>query len=306
MPAPHASRPVRLAGAVALAFSLLLGGCGAHRLSQAQDAFSKGAELENRAAALSADSIAAYGSPFGYYRQADSILRRDTDERKDDLQQDGLLGTAYALHALTLWRMADLSTLDPAEPGSTDGTDAGDRLFAEAMQKKLAAEALAGQLGPRDGFMLAILPKLRDHDKGMQVLAGNTAPGARRAHAFFKSAFEGVQAALDSGSLPANHGVLLYARMVQLQTLVAWTQAIGRALDDQQQRLRCRNAWIIPSLNRVLKDFGEDLKTRGIAEPGFISQRFRAMGLNMPAGGDPIPLYRTDSSAGPAACTALS
>ena len=274
-----AARPVvsrtRLLPAVVLAVvGLLVSGCTAHRLSQAQDAFSKAAEQENTLLPLEAPPLYAYASPYNLYLQADGILTKDTADKTGDLRKEKLLGTAYALHAMTLWRLTDLSTT----------SEAYRRRALEAKQKALDPE-LQDQLGPRDRVMMTVLPSLMDHDTGMQHLAsGNW----RRAHDFFESAFTGVDDAIKSA--PQNHDVRAYLYMVEIQTLLGWRSAQLNAPADQLSQAakdECRSRWFIPKLQTAVQELGKIRKARGaesaeaVWDSTFVRSRLEATGFDV-------------------------
>lgn len=236
----HNARHLPFPTLLVLGFSLLLGGCGAHRLSQAQDAFSKGAELENLLTLRAESGAISYLSADDHYLIAHNILRTDLKDRKDELVKDGLLGHALALHAMTLWRMADLATLKPA--GTPGKGDPGDAYYADADKTRKAALALGDQLGPRDKFMMTILPDLRDHEIGLRHSANSklrlrdgyatvdSVAAANDAVRFFGSSHSRIKRALSESDLPENHVVRVYALQAQLQTLVAWNAVLEAAV----------------------------------------------------------------------------
>jgi hypothetical protein len=277
---------------------LLLGGCAAHRLAQAQDAFSQAAEQENRLVPLATTPLFAYASPFSLYLQADGILTRDTADRTSDLKSDKLLATAYALHALTLWRLTDLATVTPAAqpesgsvgPASSDPTTASERYrerAREARRKALDPE-LKDELGPRDNVMMAILPSLMDHDTAMQHLAARS---WRRAHDFFASAFKGVDGVL--AGAPPKHDIRAYLWLVELQTLAAWRAAVANAgqsdgLSDAA-KAACRNQWFIPKFQTAIVALGTMQRdgvldaTDDVWASAFVRSRLQAAGFDADA-----------------------
>ena len=101
----------------ALLFSLLLAaGCATHRLRQAQDLFSRAASVENRSrdtATLAEEpdlGMVDHSAALNDYRMALGLINESLDRARRDLIQDDLLGTAYVLKALCLWRIADLES----------------------------------------------------------------------------------------------------------------------------------------------------------------------------------------------------
>jgi hypothetical protein len=261
-----------------------LGGCAAHRLGQAQEAFSKAAEQENRITQLDAAAMSSYASPFALYQVADAILTEDTRDKAQDLKKENLLATAYALHAMTLWRLADLATLEPASSPEATATAAVSLPRtpepASAAYRRRAREArdkasdLRDGLGPRDEVMMAVLLHLMDHDSGMHHLA---AGNWKRAHDFFDSAHGGIAAAI--ARAPANHDVRGYLRLAQLQTLAAWDRAIVNGVKDADARDACRRGWILPKFKEAI-DGLEAADRPGIIQSPFVRQRLAATGLN--------------------------
>jgi hypothetical protein len=277
---------------------LLLGGCAAHRLGQAQEAFSQAAEQENRLVPLTTTPLFAYASPFSLYLQADGILTKDTADRASDLKSDNLLATAYALHALTLWRLTDLASISPAEQPETGSVRAAPsgpatasevyRQRAREARRKALEPELKDQLAPRDGVMMAILPSLMDHDTGLQHLA---ARNWRRAHDFFASAFKGVDGVLPGA--PPKHDIRAYLWLVELQTLAAWRAAVANAgqadgLSDAA-KAACRSDWFIPkfqsaivALGRMQRDGVLD-STDDVWASTFVRWRLQAAGFDVDA-----------------------
>lgn len=84
-------------------FALLFSSC-AHlvQLDRAQDAFSKGAEIEN-ASRLDPSSISA-SSPQSYYNIAYTQVNKAL-QAKGKLQKVDVLGTTYAIKALSAWKL---------------------------------------------------------------------------------------------------------------------------------------------------------------------------------------------------------
>lgn len=265
--------------ATLIIFSLLLGGCGAHRLSQAQDAFSKGAQLENTLTMRRASGELSYDTALDRYRAADAILSTDIKDRATELTNDRLMAHAYTLHAMTLWRLADLATVTPVKdtmraagdklPASNDP---GDAYYARADAARKSAQRLTDQLDPRDKFLMEILPDLRDHDIGMRHYANRE---GKDSHRFFESAFTRIEAALKNSNLPANHDVRIYARFAQLQTLVAWDKSLQLLTQgDQLATHACKNKYIVPNVNIVfaaLKSFDELPDFEGMKHPSVLN-----------------------------------
>jgi hypothetical protein len=264
--------------------ALVLSGCSAHRLSQAQDAFSRAAEMENRLVQINTGrSLAGYATPFALYQQADGMLTKDTKDAKNDLAGDNLLATALALHAQTLWRLGDLAAVQTAQP---DGVAADKLTFGKmsddyrqrARDVRKAALEMKEQLGPRDGFLMEILPSLMEHDKGMHLVADGQ---WKRAHDFFASADKGLSDAVAAATTtPANHDARTYAVLARLQVLGGWNGAFAAGLTGLE-RQACQQTYLLERL-KVVKEQGMALERArpksGIEE--FVRGRITEMGFD--------------------------
>ncbi len=104
---------------ISLAILLILSSCvSLNHLNEAQDAFSKGAELENEQLFPGVSSDGGQNldisraveqemtnlSPSFYYTQSYAAIRQALEDEKS-LQQDDLLGNALALKALCEWKL---------------------------------------------------------------------------------------------------------------------------------------------------------------------------------------------------------
>lgn len=224
--------------AVTLVF-LLISGCESARyIRSAQNHFNQAARQENQ---LLAKSLAAYqagadasgaSSALADYKMALSLVDRAIRENRAKLRQEKLLGTAYMIKAMSLWRISDLNGTPPdllespsaASPVKNSVMSSAEReelmLLIPTIQRELSENQPPITLGTRDRVMLIALPGLLDHDRG------RLAQSLDRADAFFASAYEVLGKA--AGAAPADHPVKLYLVMAQLQTLNAWAYAIDR------------------------------------------------------------------------------
>jgi hypothetical protein len=88
-------------------------GCAPRYVQLAQESFSKGADIENRAALVAPDNLnnnvsATASSALIDYMDARDNIRRALGKQRSQLDSDGLAGSALALQALISWRLDDL------------------------------------------------------------------------------------------------------------------------------------------------------------------------------------------------------
>jgi len=218
---------------------LVITGCESARyIRNAQNHFNQAAQQENQ---LLAKSLAAYqagadasstSSALSDYKMALSLVDRAIKENKEKLRQEKLLGTAYMIKAMSLWRISDLNGTPPDMLESPSAASSLENsmissperkelmLLIPAIKRELSDKQQPITLGTRDRVMLIALPGLLDHDRGRLVTS------LERADAYFASAYKVLGKAADAA--PADHPVHLYLVMAQLQTLNAWTYAINR------------------------------------------------------------------------------
>jgi hypothetical protein len=249
-----------------LAVGLLLPamGCAPRYVQLAQDSFSKGADIENHAALLAPDNLndnvsATTSSALIDYTDARDNIRLALGKQRSQLDSDELTGSALALQALISWRLDDLV-------GSTDS--GGDvcsgpnyRECAKASSKQAIALFKDQQGVTRDGFTMAILPGLLDHNLGLKT----TERAPKDASAHFMSAYELIRRGLVqlgpinsaiSGRATQVQQLQAYGLLAQFQILRAWYAAISHAAtpgavsQDQaltgDQRLACWGTMILP------------------------------------------------------------
>lgn len=218
---------------------LVIAGCESARyIRNAQNHFNQAAQQENQ---LLAKSLAAYqagadasgtSSALTDYKMALSLVDRAIKENRAKLRQEKLLGTAYMIKAMSLWRISDLNGTppdmleSPSVGSSVENSvmSSPERkelmLLIPAIKRELSDNQPPITLGTRDRVMLIALPGLLDHDRGRLVTSLD------RADAYFASAYKVLREA--AGAAPADHPVHLYLVMAQLQTLNAWAYAIDR------------------------------------------------------------------------------
>ncbi len=218
---------------------LVISGCESARyIRNAQNHFNQAAQQENQ---LLAKSLAAYqagadasgtSSALSDYKMALSLVDRAIKENRAKLRQEKLLGTAYMIKAMSLWRISDLNGTPPDMLESPSAVSSVENSVLSSPERKelmvliptIKRELSDNQqpitLGTRDRVMLIAFPGLLDHDRGRLVTSLD------RADAYFASAYKVLGEA--AGAAPADHPVHLYLVMAQLQTLNAWANAIDR------------------------------------------------------------------------------
>src|SRR5262245_15840141 len=169
-------RWVSRAARLALAAVVVLAGCVSHieALRPAEQGFSRAAEMENRERYGDVRSAGAVESYTSAYRISAKSLEKLIAEHSKELAADNLLCTAYTLHALALWRLADregaIRQAKSALAGACAAPGAGDQ----------RAET------PRDHALLVALPGLARIDEASELLAKSpgTAPAEERIKTF--------------------------------------------------------------------------------------------------------------------------
>ncbi len=219
-------------------------GCAVKTLRETQDHFNKGAQIELRAldaSLLNDNPDAGPGDAFSAlneYRLAYSKAKKLIETESKSLKQDNLLGAAYVLKALAIWRISDLEgdELQKAEkPGATipeQGlTNSRQQLLSVLNEIDQGMEKQAFILGTRDRVLYKALYGFYDHD------GGRAADDYETAKVWFKSAFDRLGESIDS-SVPLNHPVRVYIGSARLRTLAAWNKSIY----IEQQKCLARDA----------------------------------------------------------------
>jgi hypothetical protein len=223
--------------ATIVAAALLAAACGTARyIGQAQTAFNDGASAEIEARATPGADALSNQRAEASYATARALLGEEIRANADALRADELLGVAYTLKALAEWRLSDLR----------DDED----LRVAAQKSADAAKGVA--TGTRDRVVLAALPGLLDHERGLRDTDYD------RAHAHFDSACRTLDASL--AGVPANHAVRVWVRLSQMQTCQAWHVAMDRATNDERRRDR-------PLLTAAWRAAARDLKAFAAADP---------------------------------------
>jgi hypothetical protein len=207
-------------------------GCGAHNLREAQDHFNKGAAIEVRAMDSSLLSDNAEADPgdalaaLNEYRMANAVATASINDQSRTLKQDNLLGAAYVLKAMALWRVSDLEGNPLTEKqrqavGKPSGETGNRReeLWVVLERIKTLKENQEVTLGTRDKVLHKALYGFYDHDGGR---AENDYAKARE---WFRSAYETLGKSLDD-NVTQLHPIRVYVGSAQLRTLAAWNLAL--------------------------------------------------------------------------------
>lgn len=242
-----------IARLVLVLIAVALAGCTAASLRRAQDTFNAAAaaEAQQRDAGMWGDGGLSLGvSALGQYRSALQDVDEQLSGHAEDLRGEQLLGTAYMLKALCLWRIADLADQMAAPAGETDPLDAA----LATIRSELDAQRIV--LGTRDRVLLAALPGLRDHDRGLRA---TSYAGDGGAAGYFRSAFGVLADALGAVDPPPNHPVRIYVHLAQLSSLRAWQAAAFAflerepALDEVAREITPRAVETIEALEKLTK-----------------------------------------------------
>jgi hypothetical protein len=218
-----AMRSVRLA---LLAIALLASGCVSHieTLRQAEQGFSRAAELENRERYGDARSAGAVESYTSAYRISAKSLEKLIAEHSKELAADNLLCTAYTLQALALWRLGD--------------REGAIRQSKAALAGACAAPGTADQRAetPRDHALLVALPGLARIDEASELLAKSpgTAPPEERIKTFRRIKADVTEASrlLDDAEreLPPGHPLRGYFALSRMGAVRVWQVAVANLL----------------------------------------------------------------------------
>ena len=248
---------------LSLGFPMIIGCETTRYIRNAQTHFNQAAQQENE---LLAKSLTAYqaganasgtASSLSDYKMALSLVDRAINENREKLRQEKLLGTAYMIKAMSLWRISDLNGTPPAIlEVPSDDSSAETSVFSSPERKELIAliptikqELNDSQtpitLGTRDRVMLIALPGLLDHDRG------RLANSMDRADAYFSSAYTVLNEA--AGAAPTDHPVHLYLVMAQLQTLNSWAYAIDRFSQKEGMSLEASSKLISDNVHSRVK-----------------------------------------------------
>jgi len=215
----------RLVWPALLAVALLAGGCVSHieTLRQAEQGFSRAAEMENRERYGDVRSAGAVESYTSAYRISAKSLEKLIAQNSKELAADNLLCTAYTLHALALWRLADRE----------DAIRQSKAALAGACAAPGAADPRSET--PRDHALLVALPGLARIDEASALLAQSaTAPADERIKTFRRIKADIMDAIrlLDEAEreLPPGHPLRGYFALSRMGAVRVWQVAVVNLL----------------------------------------------------------------------------
>ena len=205
--------------AATILFSLVvafsLAACGVSHiqtLREAEQTFSRAAEMDNRERLEGSASMAVAGGAASGYRLAARTVSDLVVKKGSDLKQDNLLCTAYLIEAMSLWRLGEeVSAADVARQGEA---------CAPAAPSKDAV--------PRDRALLHAVPALIRIDQANALALNGTASDKE----FDREKTEIVRAVAlleeAEAMVPSDHPVKGYFMISELAALRVWQVAITR------------------------------------------------------------------------------
>lgn len=220
-------------------FAAVIAGCSTYNLKQAQDSYVDAVESEQVLTLESGVSaLAQYKITLAI---VDEVIR---DDRKE-LEQEGLLGAAYTLKALTLFKIADLET-DQLVDGEIPSSEIPQVSEASSSRQNLleflrSVYPESGKppvvYGTRDNAVMRSLYGLYDY------MGGRAESDASEAIKWFKSAIKQLEEA--HSRAPATHDVQATIALYELTVLAEWDwRADGKPnllRDEQGNDLVLRN-----------------------------------------------------------------
>ncbi len=206
---------------IAVLFAIVLSGCAhlAH-FHAAQDAFSRGAEIENAAKMTQSISDA---SPDAYYNLAYAEVQKAL-KYSGKLEADGLVGNAFSLQALCEWKLKKYQKARKSAQSAITHLD--DEVKADAyLPRDLAVmKALDGLIG---------IDVANDALRQLSDVSDFAATKGRYSEFYFAEGGEGgVQKALAalekiSGEVSPNHEVRAYLALSMMAGLKVWSDALN-------------------------------------------------------------------------------
>jgi hypothetical protein len=213
---PHGKSTRRITATVLLCLAVILqfGACGVSHiqtLREAEQTFSRAAELDNRERLDGTAAMAVAGGAASAYSVAEKMVRDLILSKSSELRQDNLLCTAYLIEAMSLWRLGEQ-----------------DAAVHVAEQGKDCAPAASSDTVPRDRALLYAVPALVRIDQA-NALALNDTAGDRE---FDREKTEIVRALAileEAETMVApDHPVRGYLMSSRLAALRVWQVAISR------------------------------------------------------------------------------
>ena len=206
---------------------MVLAGCDARYIREAQDSFNAASNEESRLAVRDDSQyvgpvpLAAYSSASANYKVALDLLEKELKENRSELDKDKLTGTAVSLKCLAMWRIADLDSPPPANPDDFGKAAAACAEDAYARRTQYA-------LLKRDEVLMFALPGMIDADRGRR--SSDYAYAKRH----FSQSYAWVVRAV---GLYPDHDVVVYLHLVQIRTVQAWRAAIRKTAAGQRTTL---------------------------------------------------------------------
>lgn len=202
-------------------------GCSTYNLRQAQDSYVDAVKSEQAPALES--SVSALAQYKITLAMVDEVIR----ENRKDLERDGLLGVAYTLKSLTLFKIADLET-DQLVDGETPSSEGS--LVSEARTSRQELLLFLRSVypengnppviyGTRDSAVMRSLYGIYDY------MGGRAETDDAKAIAWFKSALKQLEEARSKA--PVTHDVQATIALYELTVLAEWD---WRAADNQKLR----------------------------------------------------------------------
>lgn len=257
-----------------LTFIALSGCVSIAHLEQAQDAFSKGAELENSLKFDTRQSITG-ASPGTYYAMAYASVKKALD-KSPALEKDLLLGNAQALKALCEWKLKDYNNAEQSAlvAYNTLGNYEKEGLYLP--REKAMMMALKGLiLIETSGDSLALLTRqgwpapTEAVSRFEQLIAGSEGKGGKIALAMdiLEDAAQNIS---------PDHDVQAYLVLCRLSGLKVWSDGIDfvkNSIDEDRTLDNNARTAYYGKLNQSRQQFLQ-LKENGLrALAGYLPQK---------------------------------
>ncbi len=216
-----------------------LAGCGIghiQTLREAEEAFSRASERENRERLDPNAPLASLGESATGYRVAAQMVNDLVATQREELRRDNLLCTAYLIQAMSLWRLGE--------------NDAAVQVAAQG--RDCVPPAPTADTTPRDRVVLYAIPALVRIDQANALVVNQTASEAEfdKAKSEIDRAVRILEEALRMAS--RDHPVRGYLMTSNLAALRVWQVAITREklVDPKRQEQlaafneQARHAWL--------------------------------------------------------------
>ncbi|RMG81073.1 MAG: hypothetical protein D6714_13570 [Bacteroidetes bacterium] len=250
------------------AFALLFLASCAHltSLDRAQDAFSKGADLENKA--LFGQTAAGPASPETYYTLAYGEVKNAL-RSKGKLARVGVLGSAWSLKALCEWKLKDYEAARKSAKVAKENLLTGPGR-PELRRDYAVMEALDGLIG------------IERANDDLYVFFREKNPSAEEAKSkynqliFSENEPAQLQRAMDEletvySRVANKHEVRIYLKSAQLAGLKVWSDALDlvrRKMQSERTFSGTNSDWFDTEESRFLDKKAQYLKDLGNLLPG--------------------------------------